>query len=137
LGVGQVVNGRLESASDVDGFRGSAKAGQRIVFEVWAERLDSKMSPVIVLYDSTGRRRLDWSRTSIGYDPVIAFDVPADGDYCILVRDITYRNGNEFGYRLHAHTNPHLEYVWPPVGKAGTKSKFTLFAYNLPNAQKA
>lgn len=135
LALGQAVHGRLESGNDVDWFRISAKAGQRVILDTWAERLDSKMNPVIAVYDSTGRRRLDWSRNSIGYDPVLVFDVPADGDYCVLIRDITYRNGNEYSYRLHAHVNPHIEFVWPPAGKAGTKSQFTLFGYNLPDGK--
>lgn len=132
-----VVNGRLESGNDVDWFRISAKQGQRIVFDVWAERLDSKMNPLLSIFDSSGRRRLDWSRNSIGYDPVLVFDVPADGDYCIKLHDVTFRNGNEYFYRLHAHTQPHLEYAWPPVGQAGTSAKITLFGYNLPGSQKS
>lgn len=137
LQVGQVVNGRLESGNDVDWFRLSAKAGQRLVFDTWAERLDSKMNPVIAIYDSTGRRRLDWSRNSIGFDPILAFDVPAEGDYCVQIRDITYRNGNEYFYRLHVHTNPHIEFVWPPVAQAGSKSMLTLYGYNLPGSLKS
>lgn len=137
LELGQVVNGRLESGNDIDWFRISAKAGQRIVFDTWAERLDSRMNPVVAIYDGSGRRRLDWSRNSIGYDPVLAFDVPADGDYCIEIRDITFRNGNEYFYRLHAHANPHIEFVWPPSGKAGTKGKLSLYGYNLPGGQKS
>ncbi|MDB4439290.1 hypothetical protein N9153_00055 [Planctomicrobium sp.] len=135
--LGQVVNGRLESGNDIDWFRVSAKAGQRIVFDTWSERLDSRMNPVVAIYNGSGRRRLDWSRNSIGYDPVLAFDVPADGDYCIEIRDITYRNGNEYFYRLHARTNPHIEFVWPPSGQAGTKGKFSLYGYNLPGGQKS
>lgn len=136
LELGSVVNGRLESGNDLDWFRVSAKQGQRLVLDVWAERLDSRMNPVISIYDSTGRRRFDWSRNSIGYDPVLLFDVPADGDYCVLLHDVTYRNGNDYFYRLHAHTNPHLEFAWPPSGQAGTNSDFTLYGYNLPGGTK-
>lgn len=130
--LGQVVNGRLESGNDVDWFRFSATKGQRVVIDTWAERLDSRMNPVIALYDSSGRRRLDWSRNSVGNDPVLVFDVPADGDYCLQLRDVVYSNGNDYFYRLHISTNPHLEFVWPPAGQAGTTRKFTLFGYNLP-----
>ncbi len=134
--LGQVVNGRLESGNDIDWFRVAAKKGQRIVFDVWAERLDSRMKPVIAVYDGTGRRRLKWSQNSVGGDPVLVFDVPVDGEYCVQVRDLTYRNGADYFYRLHAHTNPYLEFVWPPTGTAGSKSTMTLFGYNLPGGQK-
>ena len=130
--LGQVVNGRLESGNDIDWFRFSATKGQRVVIDTWAERLDSRMNPVVALYDSSGRRRLDWSRNSVGNDPVLVFDVPADGDYCLQLRDVVYSNGNDYFYRLHISTNPHLEFVWPPAGQAGTTGKFTLFGYNLP-----
>ncbi|QDT34313.1 hypothetical protein [Thalassoglobus polymorphus] len=134
--LGQTVNGRLESGNDIDWFRVSAKKGQRITFDVWAERLDSRMKPVIAIFDGTGRRRLKWSQNPVSGDPVLVFDVPSDGEYCIQLRDITYRNGADYFYRLQVHTNPYIEYVWPPVGTAGTKASMTLFGYNLPGGQK-
>lgn len=136
LELGQVVNGRFEAASDVDWFRFSARQGERVIVDIWSERLDSRANPVLSVFDSTGRRRLAWSRRAAGNDPLVVFDVPADGDYCVLLHDVTYRGGNEYQYRLHCHAAPHLEFAWPPVGTAGTRQQFELFGYNLPGGQK-
>ena len=53
---GTIINGRLDSAGDVDVHAVELVAGQTIVLECWARRLDSKMRAVIELRDAAGRR---------------------------------------------------------------------------------
>ncbi|MCA8999147.1 MAG: hypothetical protein KDA80_19250 [Planctomycetaceae bacterium] len=132
-----VVNGQMEAGTDLDWFQFSGTKGQRIVFDVWAERIDSKLNAVLSIYDSEGRRRLATSRNVKGDDPVLVFEVPADGQYLLLLHDMTYKNGNEYVYRLLTSTRPYLEYSLPPAGQAGTTSEFTLFGYNLPGGEPA
>ncbi|WP_139228343.1 coiled-coil domain-containing protein [Planctomicrobium piriforme] len=136
LTIGEVVNGSMKTSTDVDWFRFSAQPGQRIVFDCWAERIDSRMNAVLAVYDATGRRRLATSRNVKGDDPVLVFDVPTAGPYLLKLHDLTYRSGNEMTYRLEAHTAPYVEFAYPPVATAGSTSPFTLYGYNLPNGRR-
>lgn len=129
------VLGRMEGGTDVDCFRVTAQAGQRVVIDCMAERLDAPLDAVLEVRDASGRR-LAASRQS-GGDPTLVFDVPADGEYVVELHDRTYRNGADFVYRLDIHTGPQLALVMPPAGRAGTKSKFAVYGFNLPGGQRS
>ena len=55
----------------------------------------------------------------------------ADGRYFLCVHDLLFRGGADYSYHLAVTTRPHLHSVFPPVGRAGSKSKYTLYGYNL------
>lgn len=130
--LGQIVNARLEAGNDVDWYRIDAQAGMKIVLDCFAERIDSKMDPVLAVYDETGRRRLAYSRNTTGLDEVFVFEPERSGVFLIKVNDQIFRNGNEYIYRLLIHTDPHIAIAFPPVG-AG---KVTLHGFNLPGSSK-
>ena len=57
-----VVSGAIGKAEDVDWYSVRAKAGQRMTFSVWANRLENKIhdlqahfDPILQLFDATGR----------------------------------------------------------------------------------
>ena len=110
--------GRIDPPGDVDAFRFHARAGQRVVIECWAERLDSKLRAVLELEDERGRR-LASSRGYAGLDPLIDFRVPADGDYVVRLFDLTYTGSPEHVYRLDIDTGPRIEFAWPNVVERG------------------
>ena len=128
------VYGRMDGGTDIDTFKVAVEAGQRIVVDCLSERLDSQMDADLMIRDAGGRR-LTWARNTLGDDPTLVFDVPAAGKYFIELHDHTYRNGTEYIYRLDVHTGPHIAFVMPPAGPAVTKSKFTLYGYNLPGGK--
>ncbi|MGZ9275355.1 MAG: hypothetical protein ACXW34_11515, partial [Nitrospira sp.] len=70
-----VINGRIDKVSDVDFYRFSARQGQRVVVECWAERIDSRLRAVLEVFDLAGRR-LAVNRGYFGIDPLIDFRVP-------------------------------------------------------------
>ncbi|MCA9053548.1 MAG: pre-peptidase C-terminal domain-containing protein [Planctomycetaceae bacterium] len=135
IAVNSSVFGRMDGGTDIDAFKFTAEAGQRIVFDCLSERLDSQMDADLMIRDANGRR-VTWAHNTLGDDPTLVFDVPAAGEYVIEVHDHTYRNGQEYVYRLDIHTGPHIALVMPPAGQAATKSKFTLYGYNLPGGTK-
>ena len=49
-----IVNGRIGQAGDVDVFRFDGRAGEEVVAEVYARRLNSPLDPALRLVDSTG-----------------------------------------------------------------------------------
>jgi hypothetical protein len=132
----QLVNGRMDGGTDLDWYSLVLNAGQRVIFDCASTRIDSRMDPVLELYDATGRRRLAHARTATGADPLLVFDVPVDGEYRLRIHDLTFRNGAEYFYRLDIHTGPHLLAAWPPVGQAGQTQKIALTGYNLPGGQR-
>ncbi len=117
----------------IDWYKISGKKGQRLMIQLWAERLDSKVDGLISVYDSSGRE-LESNRRHFSKDPFIDFTPPADGDYFITVSDTLYQGSTQYFYRLKASTDPHIDFVFPPAGSAGKKEQFTLFGRNLPGA---
>ncbi|HUY91832.1 MAG TPA: PPC domain-containing protein [Pirellulales bacterium] len=131
-----VVNGKIEKPGDVDCFRFAAKAGQRVVIECWAERIDSQLRGVIELFDAQGRR-LAVSRGHSGLDPLVDFRVPADGWYDVRLFDLSYLGGNAHFYRLDFDTLARPEFVLPCVVARGRTTRVKLFGRNLPPSQSS
>lgn len=136
LTIGTAIHGRMDGASDVDLFKFTGAAGQRLVIEVEADRLDSKLKPSLEVHDGLAKRRLASLRGDGNTDPALVFDVPADGEYLIKLHDGAFRGGAEYFYRLDVHQAPYVEFVFPPSGVAGQTAKFSLYGYNLPGGQK-
>ena len=67
-------------------------------------------------------------------DPLIDFDVPADGDYFIKFTDFTYNGGDDYFYRLQVGTRPLIDFAWPTAAKPGAAT-VTLFGRNLPDGK--
>ncbi len=122
--------GRIDPPGDVDAYRFHALAGQRVVIDCWAERLDSKLRAVLELEDERGRR-LASSRGYAGLDPLIDFRATADGDYVVRLFDLTYTGSPEHVYRLDIDTGPRVEFAWPNVVERGKTTRVTLFGRNV------
>src|SRR5262245_33733748 len=129
-----LINARCEAATDIDWFRFSAKAGQRILAELRSKNIDSRMEGAIELYSAAGRRILQ-RRTLGRQEPLVDFAVPADGDYLLKVYDMLYAGGPEYFYRLALHTGPHIDFVLPASGLANSTATYTLFGRNLTGGQ--
>ena len=131
VAVGSTVSGNCVAAA-VDYFRFAGKAGQRVLIDCASREIDSRLEAVLVLTDTAGRE-LERSRRGGQID----FTPPADGAYLVAVHDATFRGGPEFFYRLTISTGPHVDYVFPPAGVAGTKGKFVLYGRNLGSGAAA
>ena len=125
-----VVNGRIEKPGDVDCYQFKAKAGQRVVLECWAERIDSKLRAVLEVNDAHGKR-LAVNRGYAGIDPLVDFFVPADGTYFVKVFDLSYLGSAAHFYRLDIDTKPRVEFALPCVVTRGKSTKVQLFGRNL------
>ena len=134
IAVEQTVNGKMNGAADIDWYKFAGKAGQRLLGELYAQRLDSKFDGKLELYDLQ-KRRLGTAHYNIQRDPLLDVTLPADGEYLIKVTDFVYGGGEEFSYRLTLTTGPHLDFVLPPAGVPGTNGPFTLYGRNLPGGQ--
>ncbi|MEX0716442.1 MAG: hypothetical protein WD066_07645 [Planctomycetaceae bacterium] len=132
--LGTVVNGAMNRATDVDHFRFQGKAGQRVVADVRAARIDSRMDAALSLFDAQGRR-LAFARGTHRRDALVDVALESDGEYLLKLHDFTYQGGDEFFYRLALHDGPHIDFVVPVAGAPNSKGRFTLYGRNLPGSK--
>lgn len=83
-------------------YRVAAKAQRTLWITVVSTQLDSRMVPVAIVSDSSGR---EIGRGRSAAD-VICVDPPVDGNCFVRVHDVLYRGGPEFGYRLRVTDSP-------------------------------
>lgn len=133
LAAGTVVNGRIE-AGQFDYFKLSMKKGERVVLEVMAQRIDSRLDPTIAVSGSNGRE-LSRVRDTVGEDCVLDFTAPADGDYSVRLFDAIYGGSADHFYRLSAKSTAYIDFVFPPSAVPGSNGSFTLYGRNLPGGQ--
>lgn len=128
--INSVINGNSDG-ENVDRFRFTARAGQRIVLDIDAQKLDSQLDSQLVLLNSVGKQ-LASSGDYSGRDSLIDFVAPADGDYIALVHDLSYRGGQP--YRLAISDRPHVENVFPRAVQRGQSVELTVLGRNLGGA---
>ena len=103
-----VVNGRIRQPGDVDHFRVTAKAGQVMVLDVQARRLDSPLDSHLAVMNAQGgllAENDDFVDPDLPLllhhaDSRIVFTFPAAGDYILRIRDTQGKGGDEYAYRL-------------------------------------
>ncbi len=130
ISLNTVVNGRIDRANDEDWFRFSASAGQRVILECEAERIDSPLRAILQVFDTTGRR-LAVNRGYFGRDPLIDFRVPTDGQFLVSVHELTGSGSEQAIYRLAVDCGPRVVCAVPNVVQPGTSSRITLYGWNL------
>ena len=79
----------------VDYYSLQAAKGHRYAIECATSGIDSKLTPVLIVADASGRDLLVNRRTGF-----IDFTAPADGTYLIKVHGLTFQGGVENFYRL-------------------------------------
>jgi hypothetical protein len=103
-----IINGRIGRKGDWDVFQFAGRAGQTVVAEVFARRLDSPLDSVLKITDSSGKLLAyndDHEDPQAGTnthdaDSYISLKLPADGTYYVHLGDIARAGGEEYGYRL-------------------------------------
>ena len=131
--VNSIVKGDVPSRG-IDWYRFTAKAGQRVLLEVVAERIDSRMDGMLIVYDSESRE-VSRNREVYGRDPFLEVSAKKDAEYFLAVSDILYRGGAEHFYRLSISDRSHIDFVFPPAGEPGSTKTYTLFGRNLPGSK--
>jgi hypothetical protein len=103
-----IVNGRVDKPGDWDVFRFAGRAGDTVVAEVYARRLDSPLDSVLKLTDAAGKQVAfndDHEDKGAGLDTHYADSyltavLPADGTFYIHIGDAQHQGGPEYSYRL-------------------------------------
>ncbi len=130
------MNCAINATSDNNGddfYRITAKKGERITIDCFAYRLDSQMTPILLVTSASGTELMQSKPYHHRTDPFLDFVAPADGDYLVRVNDMTFRGG--LPYRLIISNLPHIEQVYPMAVQPGVKTDLTLFGRNLPGGK--
>lgn len=118
-----VVVGRIDNEAK-DYFKFQVAAGAALSFEVLGRRLGSALDPQITLFDSKGRELpAGHSNDAPGRqtDPALRFAFKDAGEYVVEVRDVGYKGGDDFLYRLRIGDFPLATTPFPLAAKRGSK----------------
>lgn len=135
-----IINGRIERAGQWDVFRVEGRAGEPIVAEVRARRLDSPLDSILKITDPAGRQLAlndDFEDKGSGLnthhaDSYLCFVPPTNGAYLVHLGDTQRRGGAEYAYRLRVSPpQPDFELRAVPSSinaRAGISVPITVYA---------
>lgn len=129
------VVGRIDGAGDVDQFKFVAQRGQHLLFNAHIASLGSPLEPVLIVHDAASGREFPTGIEQHNGDTLIVFDPPADGAYTLEVRDLRYRGGGDFNYRIEAGAIPFLEAVFPMSAPRGKSVQLRAIGHNLQGGE--
>ena len=133
------VNGQIMPGG-VDRYWFSARKGQQLVINVGARALIPYLADAVpgwfeataTIYDAKGHELAYDDRFRFRPDPVIRFEVPKIGDYCVEIHDSIFRGREDFVYRMTIGALPFVTDIFPLGGPAGAKTTVVLKGWNLP-----
>jgi hypothetical protein len=123
-----VVNG---SATVETRFAG--KKGQKVLVEIEAQRLGSKLRPVVHLIGAK-RREIAWAwpKPSCGGDARLEATLPDDGEYTVAIHDMEYAAPAPNFFRLRVGQWSAVDQAFPPVVEKGRPGKIELLGPSSP-----
>lgn len=133
-----VINGQI-APGGVDRYRFTARKGQHLVIAASARDLipyipdavPGWVQATLTLYNGRGSEIAYADHFRFHNDPVIYFDVPADGEYLLEMHDAIYRGREDFVYRIAVGEVPYITGIFPLGGKAGTTMNVDVKGWNL------
>lgn len=135
------MNGQIY-AGEINRYRFHASKGQRLVISVKARDLIPYVADAVPGWFQAVLRLCDANGKELAYqddfrfdpDPVIYFEVPADGEYVLSITDALYRGRESFVYRITIGELPFITSIFPLGGRVGEPVKIELEGWNLQNA---
>ena len=133
------VNGQI-MPGEVDRFRFAARKGQRVVVAATARQLIPYLPDAVpgwfqatlALYDAKGNELAYDDDFRFDPDPVLYYEIPADGQYAIEIKDAIYRGREDFVYRITVGELPFVTGIFPLGGRSGEQTTVELSGWNLP-----
>ena len=132
------MNGQL-AAGWVDRYRFEATKGQRLVISAKARDLVPYVADgvpgwfqaVLKLYDSGGKEVAYNDDFYFHPDPVLYYEVPADGEYVLAINEALYRGRESFTYRMTVGELPFVTSIFPLGARVGEPVKIEMEGWNL------
>lgn len=134
-----MINGQA-TPGGLDRYRFSANKGQHVVVAANVRELIPYISDAVPgwfqaaigLYDSTGKEVSYADHYGFHQDPVLYYEIPADGQYTLQIHDSIYRGREDFVYRIAVGQFPYITSIFPLGGRAGVKTQVAVKGWNLP-----
>lgn len=134
-----LVNGQI-MPGEVDRFHFTAAKGQKLVLAARARALMPYLADAVpgwfqatlALYDAQGRELAYNDDFRFSPDPVLCFEIPADGTYVAEIKDAIYRGREDFVYRVAIGEFPYATGVYPLGAGLGGPARFDLHGWNMP-----
>ena len=135
-----IINGRIDNPGDTDVFSFQGRAGDEIVTEVTARRLNSPLDSRLRLTDDSGQEIAandDFEDKGAGLtthqaDSFLLTRLPADGRYLVQLSDSQGKGGAEYAYRLRISApRPDFELRVVPSSlaiRSGSSAPATVYA---------
>ena len=135
-----IVNGSIDKPGDWDVFSFEGRAGEKVVAEVYARRLNSPLDSVLKLTDANDKKLMvndDHEDKGAGLtthhaDSFLIITLPANGTYYLHLGDAQQKGGEAYGYRLRiSPPQPDFEVRVVPSSinaRAGSTVPITVYA---------
>ncbi|MBI4658174.1 MAG: hypothetical protein HY735_04860 [Verrucomicrobia bacterium] len=121
-----------ETPGDTEQIQIEAKAGQRLVFDVAAQRLGSKADPVLTLFNAAGTALASNNGFDGSNEPLLVRTFDADGLYTLRVSELVLGASAGHFYRLSIGEFPYVVGCYPLSLPADRETEVELIGYNLP-----
>ncbi len=123
--------GAVSMVGEVNGYSFEGMAGQEMVFQVAASRLNSQLESLLVLRDSSGGEIARAGEYLREPDAILVAKLPKEGKYTISIADREEKGGWDYFYRLNAGPLPYVT-GWFPLGvPAGKPAAVSIEGVNL------
>ena len=135
------MNGQI-GPGEMNRYRFQAKKGQRLLITVKARQLipyvpdavPGWLQAVLRLYDASGKEVAYADDYRFDPDPVMFFEVPADGEYVLVIHDALFRGRESFVYRITIGELPFITNIFPLGARVGEPVKIEMDGWNLAGA---
>jgi hypothetical protein len=132
------MNGQL-AAGEVNRYRFHASKGQRLVINAKARDLipyvpdgvPGWFQAVLKLYDANGNEVAYNDDFRFNPDPLIYYEVPADGEYVLTINEALFRGRESFVYRITIGELPFVTSIFPLGARAGEPVNIEMAGWNL------
>ncbi len=132
-----VISGTIGKPEDVDWYAVPARAGQRLTFSVWANRLENKIhdlqahfDPILSIHDAQGRELAVDDNHDFA-DPMLSYQFKDAGTYYLQIRDTTYTGNANWTYVLQATGGPYVTSVFPMAVNPGSRATLHAKGFNV------
>ena len=137
-----VVNGQIMAGAE-DRFRFAARKGMHLVIAASARELIPYLADAVpgwfqatlTLYNAEGKEVAYDDDFRFNPDPVLYYEIPADGDYVLEIKDSIYRGREDFVYRITIGEVPFITSIFPLGGPAGATTTVEVKGWNLPETK--
>ncbi|MFW5692651.1 MAG: hypothetical protein ACOCWL_00400, partial [Thermoguttaceae bacterium] len=134
------MNGQI-AAGEVNRYRFQASKGQRLVIAAKARDLipyvpdgvPGWFQAVLKLHDAQGNEVAYNDDFRFHPDPLIYYEVPADGEYVLTIHEALFRGRESFVYRITIGELPRVTSIFPLGARVGEPVDIEMIGWNLEN----